>query len=167
LAGGLNRRRYSRGTSQSVRGHVIMPGPAPMPTKLKLLRGNPGRRKLNLDEPRPPVAPRCPEPPEELAGDARDTWLYQAPRLHRMGLLTEVDVVALEIYCRLVGRWRAIERQIDEAGIVIPGPFLTAAREAARAVLHAGERFGLDPAARVRVRAGEPPNDDKWAGLLA
>jgi phage terminase small subunit len=75
-----------------------MRGPPPIPTRLKLLRGNPGHQKLNRAEPQPPSAKKCPEPPEGLAGDAREAWLYQAPRLHRIGLLTEVDTIALEIY---------------------------------------------------------------------
>jgi P27 family predicted phage terminase small subunit len=144
-----------------------MPGPSPLPTKLKLMRGNPGHQKLNRDEPQPPVAKKCPEPPEGLTGDARATWLYQAPRVHRLGLLTEVDTIAFEIYCTAVGHWRAIERQIADAGPVLPGPYLKAAIEAARAVLHAGAEFGLSPSARVRVRAGEPPDDGEWRGLLA
>jgi P27 family predicted phage terminase small subunit len=166
LAGGFNWMGYSWRHHHSIEGHD-MPGPAPLPTRLKLMRGNPGHEKLNRDEPQPPVAPRCPEPPEGLTGDARATWAYQAPRLHRLGLLTEVDGIAFEIYCRLVGRWRAIERQLDDAGVVVPGPYLTAAREAARAVLAAGAEFGLSPSARVRVRAGDPPRDSKWDGLLA
>ncbi len=35
-----------------------MPGPRPTPTYLKLLRGNPGKRKLNKREPQPQIRPR-------------------------------------------------------------------------------------------------------------
>jgi phage terminase small subunit len=96
-----------------------MRGPPPIPTRLKLLRGNPGHQKLNRDEPKPPVAKKCLEPPNGLVGDARDAWLYQAPRLHRIGLLTEVDTIALEIYAVAVGRWREAERQLAEAGAFV------------------------------------------------
>jgi phage terminase small subunit len=37
-----------------------MPGPAPKPTALKLVQGNPGKRKLNKSEPKFCGAPVCP-----------------------------------------------------------------------------------------------------------
>src|SRR5439155_23962240 len=40
-------------------------GPAPTPTALRILRGNPGRRPLPLNEPRAPLGP--PPPPPELS----------------------------------------------------------------------------------------------------
>ena len=37
-----------------------MPGPRPTPNYLKLLRGNPGKRKLNKHEPQPQIPPSRP-----------------------------------------------------------------------------------------------------------
>lgn len=37
-------------------------GKKPKPTNLKILEGNPGKRPLNLNEPKPiPIAPECPD----------------------------------------------------------------------------------------------------------
>src|ERR1051325_3456696 len=88
-------------------------GPAPTPTALKLLRGNPGRRPLNVDEPQPPPVEagsplaKC---PKWLTGDARTLWNRVAPGAIRSGLLTEVDLPAFEALCQSYARWRQFER---------------------------------------------------------
>ena len=52
-----------------------MKGPAPTPTHLKLLRGNPGQRNLsNRREPMPALPTKPPEPPKYLIGFAREEW---------------------------------------------------------------------------------------------
>jgi hypothetical protein len=43
-------------------------------TYLKLLRGNPGKRKLNKHEPQPAIPPAPPPCPEFLDGYAREEW---------------------------------------------------------------------------------------------
>jgi hypothetical protein len=69
-----------------------MPGPPPTPTHLKLLRGNPGHQKLR---PEPEQAPGVPEPPPFITGYAADEWWTVAVELHRLRILTKVDVPAL------------------------------------------------------------------------
>jgi P27 family predicted phage terminase small subunit len=82
-----------------------MPGPPPTPTRLKLLRGNPGHQKLR-PEPEPLIPEICPKPPPHITGYAADEWWIIAPELHRLGLLTRVDVPVLAIYCHAYGQWR-------------------------------------------------------------
>jgi len=145
-----------------------------------MLRGNPGHQRLNRNEPQPESALECPEPPDNLTGDARSMWLRFAPELHRLRLLTIIDTTAFEIYCQAVGRWRIAERQLAQVGaFVVDGStknqvvsaHFKAAVEAARDVVRFGSEFGLSPAARVRLTASgykEPePRDNKFSGLLA
>ena len=47
-------------------------GRKPLPTVLKVLRGNLGRRPLNEYEPKPEV--RLPRPPSHLSAQARREW---------------------------------------------------------------------------------------------
>ena len=49
-----------------------MRGRRPKPTRLKMLTGNPGKRPLNGNEPRP--APAVPDCPAELGPLARTEW---------------------------------------------------------------------------------------------
>jgi P27 family predicted phage terminase small subunit len=74
-------------------------GPAPKPTALKLLQGNPGHRALNAAEPKPEEkAPPCPlyirEDPE-----AAKEWKRLTPILLRMRVLTEADATVLGSLC--------------------------------------------------------------------
>lgn len=92
-------------------------GPQPQPTALKLERGNPGRRPLNLDEPQleaPSVASR--KPPASLTGRAKKEWVRLADELISKGLLTVGDLTTFEQYCRLVGDVDAYEMLIKRTG---------------------------------------------------
>src|SRR5262245_56995628 len=93
-----------------------MPGPPPTPMHLKLLKGNPGKRRLH-PEPEPQIAKTCPEPPPFITGYAADEWWRTGPELHRLGLLTAVDVPALACYCYSYAQWRlaseALARMAD------------------------------------------------------
>jgi phage terminase small subunit len=81
-----------------------MPNP-PVPFPLKVLRGNPGKRPMR-PEPQPEIAADVPEPPSFITGYAADEWWKTAPELHRLGLLTRIDVPALAAYCHAFGQWR-------------------------------------------------------------
>ncbi|WP_166303825.1 P27 family phage terminase small subunit [Bradyrhizobium sp. 2S1] len=58
------------------------------------------------DEPQPEQLPDVPEPPPFITGYAADEWWRTAPELHRLGLLTVVDIPALATYCHAFGQWR-------------------------------------------------------------
>jgi hypothetical protein len=59
----------------------------PKPTALRILQGNPGKKALNKREPKPRVCiPPC---PRHLTPRAKSHWKAVAPKLARIGLLTE------------------------------------------------------------------------------
>ena len=73
-------------------------GRKPTPTALKVLEGNPGKRKLNDNEPRPEKkAPSC---PKWLEPEAKKEWRRLAKKMEQMGVLTEVDMAAFAGYCQ-------------------------------------------------------------------
>jgi P27 family predicted phage terminase small subunit len=74
-----------------------------------MLKGNPGKRPLR-PEPEPNVPAECPDPPNFLSKYAQDEWWRIAPRLHRIGLLTVVDIQAMASYCQSYSRWRESEQ---------------------------------------------------------
>jgi P27 family predicted phage terminase small subunit len=142
-------------------------GRKPKPTYLKIIEGNPGRRPINPNEPKPDRSKPV-EPPECLSTRAREEWDRKAPELMRMGLLTSVDAVAFGAYCQAVGRTEFAEKALAEMaaedpkqrgalmvqtalGNPIMNPYLAAANRAwADAVKYAAE-FGMTPASRVRL----------------
>jgi phage terminase small subunit len=54
----------------------------PTPTKLKILRGNPGKQRLNRAEPQFKIEPLS-EPPKFLDKLAKQEWQRVALELHR------------------------------------------------------------------------------------
>ena len=74
-----------------------MAGRRPKPTKLKLVTGNPGKRKLNDNEPQP--AREIPSPPSHLTDWGKTAWGRMTVLLDGMGVLTVADTFALERLC--------------------------------------------------------------------
>jgi P27 family predicted phage terminase small subunit len=158
-------------------------GPAPKPTSLKLIAGNPGRRPLAEGEARPKITePDC---PDHLSDDARAEWQRVMPLLVKNFLVTELDSASLALYCQSYGRWKEAERAIDAqrakggdgmlvkapSGYPIQNPYLAIANRAMEDCYKYLQQFGLSPSARTRVQAspqgdlfGYGSDDKKQAG---
>lgn len=159
-----------------------MPNP-PVPFPLKVLRGNPGKRPMR-PEPQPEQHSDVPQPPAFITGFAADEWWITAPELHRLGLLTKVDVPALAAYCHAFGQWRMAAEALAKMqsndpvmnGMIIKtkygdaavNPLVSIARKHAADVIRYASEFGLTPVARTRLAAGGygPPPPGKFDGLL-
>lgn len=74
-------------------------GPAPEPSILKYIRGNPSKETLNAAEPTPELLPQDFPPPKTLDAKAVEVWNEMVPKLARMRVLTEADVPTLTRYC--------------------------------------------------------------------
>jgi P27 family predicted phage terminase small subunit len=156
------------------------PGPPPTPNVIKLLRGNPGRRPIR-PEPQPQIPSDPPDPPPFLQGYACDEWHRLAPELHRLGLLTIVDVAPFAAYCQAYARWREAEEALARVaakdptggGLLmrassgpVPNPLLKMARLFAQDMVHFAAEFGLTPVARSRISAGVAHEPGKFDGLF-
>ena len=67
------------------------------PTKLKILKGNPGRRKLNKDEPQ--YSPMDETPPDSLCEIGVAEWVRIIAEMENNGVLTKADEKILWAYC--------------------------------------------------------------------
>ena len=92
---------------------MARPGPPPKPTALKLIAGNPGKKRLPQGEPKPMV--EAPVPPKHLTAEARVEWERLAPILVRLKLLTKLDRAALAAYCQAWARHVEAEEQVAKA----------------------------------------------------
>lgn len=158
-------------------------GPRPIPTHLRVLRGNPSHRPIR-EEPQPTIPATCPEPPDFLVGYASDEWWRIGEELYRLGLLTVVDVGPLAAYCHAYGQWRMAAEALNELaakdsvmhGLLIKrdanavqNPLVSIARKAAGDMVRYASEFGLTPAARARIATGtyQERTASKFDGLLA
>ena len=74
-------------------------GPAPEPSILKYIRGNPSKDALPTNEPTPSLVPQDFPPPKTLDAKGIEVWNDTVPKLARMRVLTEADVPTLTRYC--------------------------------------------------------------------
>jgi phage terminase small subunit len=118
------------------------------PTTLKVLEGNPGKRPLPKNEPKPTIGAEA--PPWMTAPGARAEWERIAPRLLRLGLLTEIDAEAFALLCGHLadaGEQMGLARPVD--------PRLTSE------IRQFLSQFGMTPASRSKVAgAGKPPEEE-------
>ncbi|MCG8670196.1 MAG: phage terminase small subunit P27 family [Pseudomonadales bacterium] len=146
------------------------------PTAIKKLDGNPGNRPLPENEVQPKKI--LPKPPRHLSKDARKAWRILAPQLFDLGLLTELDVDLLGIYCETYIMWRDAKNDIVENGYWLTGqkgdriknPSISIARSAFEQMHKMKNDFGFSPAARVGLSIGNAPiktkDADDWEGLI-
>ncbi|MBS8225950.1 hypothetical protein DYI42_06845 [Vannielia litorea] len=81
-------------------------GPKPKPSALKLIQGNPGKRRVNMSEPKPkPV--RRPKPPIDLDEAGQKEWQRVVRELDALGLVSKLDVAVLAAYCVAFSRFKA------------------------------------------------------------
>jgi P27 family predicted phage terminase small subunit len=141
-----------------------MKGRKPHPTRLKVLRGNPGKRALNAAEPMP--ARGIPDCPEWLDDVAKAKWDALVPELDRLGLLTVVDGDVLACYCQAWAEFQEATEILQSEGRTCEGgsggtkmhPAVTMQRTAWKAIRDFAALFGLDPSSRTRLAV--PPKDD-------
>ncbi len=86
-------------------------GPKPEPAKLKLIKGNPGKRKVNKDEPQlpPPAEMDESHPPRRLKGLAAEEWTRLYGALVERGIVHLGNWSVFEEYCYVLGELRRVE----------------------------------------------------------
>ena len=154
-------------------------GRRPNPTALTVLRGNPSRKKLNENEPRPP----CGEIRKTtgLSSAAGVVWDDLAPKCLAMGTLTTVDLRAFATLCELQATILTASAQKDAEGFAMftisedyngavkvgTHAAVRLERETAQALRPYYEYFGLTPASRARISVPKAADEpvSKWAGI--
>jgi P27 family predicted phage terminase small subunit len=145
-----------------------MRGRRPTPTHLKVLRGNPGKRRLNQNEPRPNVErPSC---PPDLSKVARKEWRRIVPILEELQIVARLDRAALSAYCESWARWREAERKIAETslviktknGNVIENPYYSIAKRERELMHKFLIEFGMTPSSRAKLSVRPREDDDPF-----
>lgn len=141
-------------------------GRKPIPTALKLVLGNKGKRALHQEREAKPKSAR-PNPPAFLCTQAKAEWRRRIDQLFNVGLMTEIDVAAFAAYCQSFGVWERAERALSKqakddkvnfaltvttgTGSVVQNPLRGVANKAMADCHRYALEFGMSPAARVKV----------------
>ena len=140
-------------------------GRKPTPTAIKELEGNPGKRPLNQNEPKPvKKAPPC---PKWLEPEAKKEWRRLAKQMEAIGILSEVDMAAFAGYCQAYARWKEAEEFITQHGSIVKTPSgywqqvpqVSIAQTYLKIMNRFAEQFGLTPASRSRIIADTGKTD--------
>ncbi|MEQ8199569.1 MAG: phage terminase small subunit P27 family [Clostridiaceae bacterium] len=132
-------------------------GRKPKPTAIKVLEGNPGKRPLNKNEPKPEKkAPKC---PVWLEAEAKKEWRRMSKTLEAIGVLTQVDASAFAGYCQAYARWKEAEEFLSKHGTIFKTPSgyiqqvpqVSIAQTYLKIMKDFCSEFGLTPAARSRI----------------
>lgn len=147
-------------------------GRKPIPTAMKLITGNPGKRPLNKNEPKPDMS--VPEAPPHLDTIALAEWNELAKRLNDMGILSLVDKAAFAAYCQSYSRWVQAEEKlktepwvyVTDKGFQGPSPWIGISNRALEKMKAFLSEFGLTPASRSRMVVPEKPKGDSLDDFL-
>jgi len=141
-----------------------------------LVRGNPGKRPINLADGVNPLV-EVPGPPKHLSKEALKEWKRITPLLVEEGLIAKMDRAMLALYCQAWGRMVELEmalnakiaERVANAGMtyeeavewccydVTPKGFRQQAalvnmiRQQADAVARYSGHFGMSPSQRARI----------------
>ena len=145
-----------------------MRGRKPKPTALKLAEGNPGKRRINGAEPKPPRS--LPDCPDHLSMEAKAEWHRIAESLNQTGLLTQVDRANIAAYCQCYGRWVEAEQRLAEtppilrmpSGYIQQSPWLTISNKQLELMVKYMAELGLTPASRSRLAINMHTGPKPW-----
>jgi len=134
------------------------------PTALKVVGGTDRADRRNGNEPEPALLADL-TPPAHLAERSAAVWMQLAPMLRRMQVLTEADVVALEMMCDSIADYRYAREQLGDdfithsaKGSEMLSQWLVAKQMSSKRAEAFMGKFGMDPAARSRVMVNPQGN---------
>jgi P27 family predicted phage terminase small subunit len=159
-----------------------------MPSRLKIITGNPGKRPLNEDEPQPDALDDF-SPPDHIENDelAVRKWDEAVRVLYDMQVMTIADRETLARYCLVWSHWMQMREKCRQFGREImhyeadpnrtdgrlrikwaqPAPWAVDEKAARKDLLQLEREFGLTPSSRSQVTIHSNKADDPFEAFLA
>lgn len=138
-----------------------MRGRKPTASVLKILRGNPGKRPINPDEPQPNTLEiEC--PPELLDPVAQAEWNRTIVPAIGLGHVTAADRSLAIAHCELWATWQSqLAEAIKHPHIIaagknkypMPNPARSMANKTLQLLTQVDEKLGFSPTSRSKVHA--------------
>ena len=136
-----------------------MPGPPRKATALKVLEGNPGKRKLPLN---PRFAPLTDDAPEWFDDEALAEWKRIMGELNRVpGLAQRTDRTLLIAWCVEHSNYlAACQERMKATGSTAKKRAHQQARESLEKLIQLAARFGLSPSDRSKIDLNTKGDDE-------
>lgn len=161
-----------------------MSGPPKTPTHLRLVRGNPSKRAINKNEPKPPSG--APPTPKHFDKQGKYWFKRMAEELDALGVMSQLDGRALELLVEAYTEYRhhcdtleregytyavyseddGDERKEREIRMIKPHPASMMKADAWKRIRAMLAEFGMTPASRSKVNAMAPDAADPLADFL-
>jgi P27 family predicted phage terminase small subunit len=135
------------------------------PTNLKLITGNPGKRALPENEPKPEASiPRCPKHLNKLA---RTAYYRIARYLNALGLMADLYGPFLAAAAQGYADWVTASEKLEvephyyksATGYPVPNPLLRIKARALEQMKTFGVEFGMSPVAMTRIAGNAKPDE--------
>lgn len=149
-----------------------MRGAKPKPTHLKLLAGNPGKRPVNVNEPKP--RGDLSEAPDWLSDTQKESWAYAIDNAPA-GMLKRLDRSALTAFIVAEDLHRQASIAVAKFGLVtksplkgepMQNPYLAIINRQAQIMLKAAAELGFTPSSRSRVEvSGSSNGENRFSGI--
>jgi P27 family predicted phage terminase small subunit len=138
-------------------------GPAPLPTKVKILRGETRPSRVNYREPIP--SPDVPKMPADMDPAAKAVWRRVTGSMGHTGVIRVPDSDILRCYCEAVSRYAQAARLYAGSGPLVrhPGglvknPLHQVIRDDGEQIRMFARELGLSPSARAGLHV-EPEHN--------
>ncbi|MBC3378484.1 phage terminase small subunit P27 family [Serratia fonticola] len=161
-----------------------MSGPPKTPTHLRLVRGNPSKRAINKNEPKPPSG--VPPTPKHFDKQGKYWFKRMAEELDAIGVMSQLDGRALELLVEAYTEYRhhcdtldregytyavyseddGDERKYREIRMIKPHPAAMMKADAWKRIRAMLAEFGMTPASRSKVNATAPDAVDPLAEFM-
>lgn len=157
-------------------------GRKPKPVALHVIEGTYRDDRVLPDAMAANPVVQVPMPPKGMRKhkEAKELWYQVATELATIKVLSNADLVALEIYCQQVVIYRAATDQFwDDVHAYIktakgskgndvekPNPYIAVANEAFRKIVTLSAELGLTPAARAKIGLRNISKGDGARGLM-
>jgi len=139
------------------------------PTSLRALEGG---RSHSLEKPEKAMEkeakpyPLAPKIENSIDKNAKEIWEELAPKLERLGLLTEIDGLTFAALCQLAARMREFWKELKtEKDTDIRAKLMKTERQYYQNFLKFAKEFGLSPLGRTGLTINTE-HEDEGADLL-
>jgi P27 family predicted phage terminase small subunit len=151
-----------------------MRGGKKIPTALKIIRRNPGKRPLPKNEPMP--VGDLKEPPDWMTESQKAGWTYAIENAPA-GLLKKLDRSMLTAWVVSEDLHRRASQHVEQFGMLtkapntglpIQSPYLPVLNKQAAIMIKSAEHLGFSPASRIRIQVAPGSGgglDDEWDEL--